>query len=324
MTYLENNSHSVTFVGDRLLFQHHLHELHQSSIDDDIINLNFRSLIGDEPKEHLFCRLSAEKRLNNGRVNSSTLNNYQNTEAGGYWISGLNPHNDWQPWDYGRFKPDVPVISTKSDKPIKYISPPNGGYHPIYLDVPQHIWDKVAQRYLIKRYHSPLMEQLANKRLTGRGYALTPIGLKRNLSECLQGGIKPIPFVPTALQSTIDVASTSNIPYCFWSWIKAHPEIPVILTEGEKKAACLLSLGFVAISLPGVWMGRMKNKETETEYLHPDLLPLVETGRKFVILFDNDPKPSTKKKVNMAIERTAKVIEKAGATCGMTLLLIHS
>ena len=292
MTYIENNSRSVTFVGDRLLFQHHLNELHQSSIDDGIIDLNFRSLIGDEPKEHLFCRLSPEKRLNNGRVNSSTLHNYQNTEAGGYWISGLNPHNAWQPWDYGRFKPDMPVISTKSDKPIKYISPPNGGYHPIYLDVPQHIWDKVAQRYHIKRCHS----------------------------DCLSGRVKPVPFLPTALQSTTKEPSTSNTPYSFWSWVKAHPEIPVILTEGEKKAACLLSLGFVAISLPGVWMGRVKNKETETEYLHPDLLPLVETGRKFVIMFDNDPKPSTKKKVNMAIERTAKVIEKAGATCEVALL----
>ena len=39
-----------------------------------------------------------------------------------------------------------------------------------------------------------------------------------------------------------------------------HPEIPILLTEGEKKAACLLSLGFVAIALPGIWMGRVKNQ----------------------------------------------------------------
>lgn len=38
----------------------------------------------------------------------------------------------------------------------------------------------------------------------------------------------------------------------FWTWVMAHPEIPVCLTEGEKKAACLLTLGYVAIALPGI------------------------------------------------------------------------
>ncbi|MEM6611450.1 MAG: plasmid replication protein, CyRepA1 family, partial [Cyanobacteria bacterium P01_C01_bin.72] len=321
MTYSGDNSHSVTFVQDRLLFKHHLKELHESSIDDGIINLNFRSLSGDEPKEYLFCRLSSKKRLNSGRVNSSTLHNYRNTEEGGIWISGLNPHNGWQPWDWGRFKPDCPYIDTKNNKPIKYLSPPNGGSHPIYLDVPQHIWDKVAQRYRIKRYHSPLIERLADKRPTGGGYTLSPIGLKRSLSDCLRGGIKPVSFLPKSLQPiATEESNTSNEPYCFWSWVKAHPEIPIILTEGEKKAACLLSLGFVAISLPGIWMGRVKNKATGADHLHPDLLPMVETGRKFVILFDNDPKPSTKRQVNNAIRHTGNVIEKAGATCEVALL----
>ena len=321
MTYPGDDSRSVTYLRDRVLFQHHIKELHESSIDDGIIDLNFRSLSGDEPKEYLFCRLDSKKRLNDGRVNSSTLYNYRNTEVGGYWISGLNPHNGWQPWDWGRFKPDCPYIDAKNNKPIKYLSPPNGGSHPIYLDVPQHIWDKVAQRYRISRYHSPLMERLADKRLTGGGYTLSPIRLKRSLSDCLRVGIKPVSFLPKNLLPTpTEEPETSNEPYCFWSWVKAHPEIPIILTEGEKKAACLLSLGFVAISLPGIWMGRVKNEKTGTDYLHPDLLPMVEAGRKFVILFDNDPKPSTKRQVNKAIERTGQVIEKAGATCEVALL----
>ena len=328
MTYPGDDSRSVTYLRDceasrrhRVLFQHHLKELHESSIDDGIIDLNFRSLIGDEPKEYLFCRLDSKKRLNDGRVNSSTLYKFRNTEAGGYWISGLNPHNGWQPTDWGRFKPDCPYIDAKNNKPIKYISPPNGGSHPIYLDVTQHIWDKVAQRYRIKRYHSPLMERLADKSFTGGGYTLSPIGLKRSLSDCLQVGIKPVSFLPKKRPpTTTEEPDTSNEPYCFWSWVKAHPEIPIILTEGEKKAACLLSLGFVAISLPGIWMGRVKNKKTGTDYLHPDLLPMVEARRKFVILFDNDPKPSTKRQVNKAIERTGQVISKAGATCEVALL----
>ena len=114
-------------------------------------------------------------------------------------MSGLNPHNGWQPWDWGRFKPDCTNLTSmpRTISPIKYISPPNGGSHPIYLDVPQHIWDKVAQRYRIKRYRSPLMERLADKRLTGGGgYTLSPIGLKRSLSDCLRGGSQAR-FLPT-------------------------------------------------------------------------------------------------------------------------------
>ena len=116
MTYPGDDSRSVTFTREGVLFQHHLQELHESSIDDGIIELNFRSLIGDEPKEHLFCRLDSKKRLNDGRVNSSTLQNYRNTEAGGYWISGLNPHNGWQPTDWGRFKPDCPYNAPRQSE----------------------------------------------------------------------------------------------------------------------------------------------------------------------------------------------------------------
>ena len=146
------------------------------------------------------------------------------------------------------------------------------------------------------------------------------MGLKRSLSDCLRGGVKPVPFLPNALQPLPEENPKSSEPYCFWSWIRQHPEIPLILTEGEKKAACLLSLGFAAISLPGIWMGRVKNKETGTDYLHPDLVPMAVKGRKFVILFDNDPKPKTKKQVNKAIQYTGKVIEKAGASCEVALL----
>ncbi|MFM6202318.1 MAG: DUF3854 domain-containing protein, partial [Dolichospermum sp.] len=47
-----------------------------------------------------------------------------------------------------------------------------------------------------------------------------------------------------------------NIPIdkyqSFWEWVKDHPQIPVTITEGAKKAAALLSCGIVAIGLPGI------------------------------------------------------------------------
>ncbi|WP_442942823.1 plasmid replication protein, CyRepA1 family [Nostoc sp.] len=101
--------------------------------------------------------------------------------------------------------------------------------------------------------------------------------------------------------------------------MKQHPEIPIILCEGEKKAACLLSLGFVAIALPGIWNGRV-GKQDFDERLHPDLVPMAQAGRKFIILFDYETSSKTRWSVFQATVRTAKAIESAGCECEVALL----
>jgi putative DNA primase/helicase len=68
----------------------------------------------------------------------------------------------------------------------------------------------------------------------------------------------------------------------FWRWVLNHPEIPIVITEGGKKAACLLSHGWVAIALTGVWNGQKKKK------LHPSLVPLIVPGRPVDLVFDAD------------------------------------
>ncbi|MCC0178529.1 DUF3854 domain-containing protein [Waterburya agarophytonicola K14] len=309
----ENNS--VNSIHPR-----HLTEWRESSVDDKLTALNLLSLKGTEPKNHLFSFLPNSERRNDGRVRDKWLHRYAHTEAGGYWISGLDPHNNWQKWDVGRFKPDTPRIDA-GGKPIKYESQPKSESHPTYFDVPNHIWDRVAKRYRIKRYRSPLSLRLADKiPPSSSGYSLTPTGQKRSLSDCLRGGVKPAPFLPPNLRSPVISEKEPRDDYCFWSWVVKHPEIPILLTEGEKKAACLLSLGFVAIALPGIWMGRVKNQETGIDYLHPDLMPMVSSGRKFIILFDNDEKPSTRHAVHLASIFTGKVIEAAGASCSIASL----
>ncbi|MBD2472818.1 plasmid replication protein, CyRepA1 family [Nostoc sp. FACHB-145] len=105
----------------------------------------------------------------------------------------------------------------------------------------------------------------------------------------------------------------------FWEWVIAHPEIPIILCEGEKKAACLLSLGFVALALPGIWNGRVGKKDFD-ERLHPDLLPLAQKGRKFIILFDYETKLKTRWSVYQATVRTGKAIESVSCVCEVALL----
>jgi Domain of unknown function (DUF3854) len=248
------------------------HELAVSSaIHPELIALNFIHIAGETVFSYLFIS-NTIPRLNTGRVTSTFLKLYQYAIVGGMWISGLDPFNNWQRMEWGRFKPTQGRID-KNGKLVKYESPPKTPNRVTYFDVPYCIWDLVARRYNIKRYHSPLAQRLQDK--------LNPLS--------------------------------------FWEWVLLHPEIPIILCEGEKKAASLLSQGFVAIALPGIWNGRIGKKDFD-ERLHPDIMPLAQPGRKFIILFDYETKPKTRWSIFQATLRTGKTIEAVGCTCEVALL----
>ncbi|WP_144875389.1 DUF3854 domain-containing protein, partial [Hyella patelloides] len=253
--------------------QDHWHEwVNLSFVDPLLVFLNVVSLIGFTTYEYLLYGLSDSERRNDGRLRDKWLNRYAHIFSGGWWVSGLDPLNNWQPMMWGRFKPDNPRLCGKKNKSIKYESPPKVANRVTYFNIPAHIWNKIASRYSIKRYHSPLALRLQDR----------------------------------------------NKPLVFWEWLQQHPEIPIILTEGEKKAACLLSMGFVAIALPGIWGGRVGSKHLEQ--LHPDLLPLAQQGRKFIILFDYETKPKTRYNIYQATLRTGEAIKKAGCECEVASL----
>jgi hypothetical protein len=101
----------------------------------------------------------------------------------------------------------------------------------------------------------------------------------------------------------------------FWPWVLEHPEITLVITEGEKKALSLLSAGFAAVSVPGINCGYRCIKDSSGNVidrrLHPDLLPFA--NRRVVLAYDQDTKPSTRTKVEGAIARTARLLLEAGA-----------
>ncbi|MBC8121436.1 MAG: DUF3854 domain-containing protein [Gemmatimonadaceae bacterium] len=101
----------------------------------------------------------------------------------------------------------------------------------------------------------------------------------------------------------------------FWAWVVAHPEIPVIVVEGAKKAGCLLTLGHVAVALPGVFNGYRRREEVESTIrtLTPDLQLFAQQGRRIFICFDHDVKPQTIRNVRMAIDQTGRLYLLAGA-----------
>ncbi|MDY7016193.1 MAG: DUF3854 domain-containing protein [Cyanobacteriota bacterium] len=91
------------------------------------------------------------------------------------------------------------------------------------------------------------------------------------------------------------------------------PQISIILTEGEKKAAALLSRGEVAIALPGIYCGTVRDGNSWR--LHPDLVHWAQKRRNFYILFDYEPKADKARHLARATVRLGKAIESEGSSC---------
>jgi hypothetical protein len=120
---------------------------------------------------------------------------------------------------------------------------------------------------------------------------------------------------------SIPIAATDRA-YGFWHWVwKCN--VPVIVTEGEKKAGCLLTQGYAAIALPGIFNGYRKNGDCrngdyrngdckETQKLIPELAYFAAEGRWVYICFDYETKPKTTRNLNLAITKLGKLLRSAG------------
>ncbi|UOO11427.1 MULTISPECIES: plasmid replication protein, CyRepA1 family [unclassified Synechocystis] len=103
----------------------------------------------------------------------------------------------------------------------------------------------------------------------------------------------------------------------FWQWLMGHPEIPLVITEGAKKAGALLTAGYGAIALPGVHNGYRTPRDDQGQrigkcQLIPALGKLAAPGRQILIAFDQDSKPKTIQQVNLAIQRLGYLFSRQG------------
>lgn len=126
-----------------------------------------------------------------------------------------------------------------------------------------------------------------------------------------------------AKKAEIDCPDLDAIPHeaiaaSFWQWVKETPRVAIVPTEGAKKTASLLSHGYAALGLPGIYSGYRTpkddygNRTLEPRQLIPQLVEFCQADREFVFCFDNDPKPTTKKAVRTAIANTGRLIESYG------------
>lgn len=92
----------------------------------------------------------------------------------------------------------------------------------------------------------------------------------------------------------------------FWEWLQANPTVPLIITEGAKKAGALLTAGYPAIALPGVNSGYRTLDEEKN--LIPEIMAMAQPGREIILCFDQDSKFKTQKMVNRAILETGNLL----------------
>ncbi|WP_230967102.1 plasmid replication protein, CyRepA1 family [Nostoc commune] len=308
------------------------HELYVgSAIHPALISRSFFHIEGESIYDYLFIS-DKIPRKNAGRVTDTYIKKYDHLLLGGIWIQSLDPLNNWRPMEWGRIKPNFPRIDWQSQKPVKYESPPKTANRVTYFDIPNCILNKVARRYNIPDIQKVLFAKRGQKLhiKSRRKNALYAANLRNSLSYaqsssllglCRQNILNPLMFWLWVGQHKLNFIDSrqKDIQITFWEWVKQHPEIPIILCEGEKKAACLLSLGFVAIALPGIWNGRV-GKQDFDERLHPDLVPMAQPGRKFIILFDYETKANTRWSVFQATVRTIRTIESLFCTGEVALL----
>jgi hypothetical protein len=100
----------------------------------------------------------------------------------------------------------------------------------------------------------------------------------------------------------------------FWQWVIDNPSsIALLITEGAKKAGSLLTAGYAAIALPGIYSGYRQQKDDYGKAIGlPVLIPQLEkfcqAGREISFFFDQDSNPKTIENVRKAIERTGKLL----------------
>ncbi len=92
----------------------------------------------------------------------------------------------------------------------------------------------------------------------------------------------------------------------FWQWV-IEQNLPVVICEGVKKAAALLTQGYAAIGIPGITSGYRVIKDefgkVTRRQLIPDLAIFAIKKRNFYICFDFETKPKTIAAVNNAISQ---------------------
>ncbi|MEP1076578.1 DUF3854 domain-containing protein [Leptolyngbya sp. PL-A3] len=255
---------------------------------------------------------------------SRLLERYEFATKGGWFVTGVDPLNNWQPMQWGQFKPDHPRIDPESWKPLKYEAPPKAEPRALFLpvnllsscEIAINYAAQEAQEAWIQRFRTYLGRLQENRPAEALQAAcerreLREIG--RLLREALCDQARNLETEHGHFHSGGIQGLTSTIDEGFWPWVHSY-NVPVIITEGAKKAAKLLSEGYLAIALPGITMGVRTRQDGVPclPHLIPDLQFFATPERRVYICFDYETKPKTIQNVARETEKLKQQLSKAG------------
>src|SRR4028119_1573484 len=307
---LQKNFHSQVYSPADLAYQDCVVK---SGVDPDVYHLNFDPASGTAAYEQNYG--DSDKTTNSGGSIEAARNLARRTGSPGYFL-GNNFYllsdlaGNTKAARYGIIK-SKGIYRPEGPPAYGWISSNNRfrqlGGAPIALDLNKStgVWEP-------RRYHQPNGKPLEIffPRITVRVWKL--VAEKAGLS---------MPKFP--------VVGLKGEAIGFWEWVK-NTNCPVILTEGEKKAAALISQGYAAIGLPGINSGyRVTDKgdwvtkPDGTQYqrataweLHPALQPLDTAGRVITIIFDYRAGDYSESPEFKAASTTAKLFKNAIAKIG--------
>jgi hypothetical protein len=249
---------SAQLNDPRHICDRHRQEWLASGVSPEIIEANVRSLSGAAVYDYLFYSDNVH-RTNTGRLSAFYLKTYVTLEDGGWWCSGLDPQNHWQPMLWGQFKGDRPRQAFKLEseavdqgKTVKYEPPPGTPTRAYFLDVSPAIADRIYQAAKVK----PTPEDAS------QGFWHCVLTYK--LPIILVEGAKKAGALLSAGYAAIGLPGIS-------SGYRATPRTP----------------------------GRSKKSSPKDRHLIPDLQPFVDEDRQIFICFDHDQKPSTRAAVQV-------------------------
>ncbi|MCC5600589.1 DUF3854 domain-containing protein [Nostoc favosum] len=292
-------SETISIPSPEHIDPEHWHEIVvKSAVNPEIAALNFTSLHHDSVEganlawEYLMYSKSLERR-NDGRLKN--IKTYSHIEQGGWWCSaGVDP----------RSFPDLKPGEVPQQKLWGCLKPNHKREKPEQKNNSQSYF-----KFLQDDKQSPSPDEHSNKPKEFIKYEHPP---KTPLSVFLLD-------VPDDIANVIYQRAGVTPSECdrrsgFWYCVWKH-NVPIIVTEGAKKAASILSQGHAAIGLPGINAGyRTKDEQSNPipTQLREEFAMFATPGRDMKFCFDHDTKPKTIVNVHKALLKTGLLLQQTG------------